>query len=369
MALDYFRAAPLLNPPGQYDPQYIRQLVRVLEVYFSQLDSNTPNHAQKYTADSFQTNINAVVTPTIGSLSWNNVDQTLDIGMEYGVVQQVGEELYARVRNVTGSDIPNGTVVGFAGASPNSLEVAPYLADGSQPSLYILGVMTHDLPDSGDRGYCATWGFVRDLDTSAFSQGDILYASPTTAGALTNVKPTAPDNVIPLAACVVSDATAGVIFVRPTIEQQQFYGDFVRTTSSTAGAVNTAYAITFDTTHRALGISIGSPASRIVFSTSGLYSVSMLVQFTSTNASLKTAWTWWRKNGADVAQSSSLISVADNNGQSPLSRTEFFSVEANDYLEFMWAVDDTALSLDATAATAFAPSAPSVVMSVSQIQQ
>ena len=53
MALDLFRASPLPNPPGEYDPQYVRQLIRVIELYFSQLDSNTPNHAQKYTADEF----------------------------------------------------------------------------------------------------------------------------------------------------------------------------------------------------------------------------------------------------------------------------------------------------------------------------
>jgi hypothetical protein len=53
MALDRFRAAPLPNPPPQYDPQYLRQVIRVLETYFSQLDSRTPNNAQKYTADEF----------------------------------------------------------------------------------------------------------------------------------------------------------------------------------------------------------------------------------------------------------------------------------------------------------------------------
>lgn len=53
MALDLFKASPLPNPPSVYDPQYIRQLIRVIESYFSQLDSNTPNHAQKYTADEF----------------------------------------------------------------------------------------------------------------------------------------------------------------------------------------------------------------------------------------------------------------------------------------------------------------------------
>jgi hypothetical protein len=53
MALTRFKAAPLPNAPSEYDAQYIRQVIRVLETYFSQLDSNTPNYAQSYTADYF----------------------------------------------------------------------------------------------------------------------------------------------------------------------------------------------------------------------------------------------------------------------------------------------------------------------------
>lgn len=53
MALDKFKASPLPNPPNQWDPQYMRQVIRVLENYFSQLDSRTPNNADKYTADMF----------------------------------------------------------------------------------------------------------------------------------------------------------------------------------------------------------------------------------------------------------------------------------------------------------------------------
>jgi len=302
-------------------------------------------------------------------LAWNAVDQTANLGMDYGVTQQIGQETYARVGNTTGVTIPNGTVVGFAGATADALLVAPYLADGSTPTLYILGVMTHDLPDSGEKGYCTTWGFVRDLDTSAFSAGDILYASPTTAGALTNVKPTAPDNVIPLAACVVSDATAGVIFVRPTIEQQKNYGDFARTTNSTAAAANTAYAIEFDTTNVSNDISIGSPTSRIVAANAGLYQFDVTFQFTSSNSSLKNAWVWWRKNGTDVVRSSFISSLSDNNGNLAVSRSDFFSLANGDYIEVMWAVDDTAMSLNATAATTFAPASPSVVLTVTQVQQ
>jgi len=53
MALTRFRAAPLPNAPTEYDAQYMRQVIRVIETYFSQLDSNTPNYAQTYTADYF----------------------------------------------------------------------------------------------------------------------------------------------------------------------------------------------------------------------------------------------------------------------------------------------------------------------------
>jgi hypothetical protein len=84
MALDRFRAAPLPNPPAQYDPQYIRQMIRVIEVYFSQLDSNTPNYAQKYTADTFNgiAATKQVTTSEKNALSpeagWVVFDTTLD---------------------------------------------------------------------------------------------------------------------------------------------------------------------------------------------------------------------------------------------------------------------------------------------------
>jgi hypothetical protein len=73
MALTKFRASPLPNPPAQYDPQYLRQLIRVIETYFSQLDSNTFNGIaatkQVTTAEK-----NAL-TPSAG---WVVFDTTLD---------------------------------------------------------------------------------------------------------------------------------------------------------------------------------------------------------------------------------------------------------------------------------------------------
>lgn len=369
MALDRFRAPQMPTPATEYSREQFRQLVRALEIYFSQLDSNTPNHAEKYTAGSFQANLGGTPTITTGQMNWNPEDQTLNIGMEYGVVQQVGQEIYARVGNTTGSTIPDGTVVGFTGATANALLVEPYLADGSSPSLEIVGVMTHDLPDSGEKGYCCTWGFVRGLDTSAFTAGNILYASPTVAGAFTNVKPTAPNNVIPIAICVISDATNGVIFVRPTIIQQQFYGEFSKTSGQTPAAIDTAYAVTFDATNISNGVVIGSPASRLVVPESGLYKFDATIQLTSGSASAKTVWLWTRKNGTDSLNSARLVTMDINSGYVPVSLVETISLGANEYVEFMFASDNTAVTIDSVAATAFAPAAPSAVVNVTQVQQ
>ena len=74
MALDKFKASPLPNPPTQWDPQYMRQVIRSLETYFSQLDSNAPNHAQTYTADYFYGNGTGIYVPH--NQFYSTVDQT-----------------------------------------------------------------------------------------------------------------------------------------------------------------------------------------------------------------------------------------------------------------------------------------------------
>jgi hypothetical protein len=53
MGMTKFRAPPLPNPINNVDPLYVRQLIRVLELYFGQLDSKTPRQADSFTADNF----------------------------------------------------------------------------------------------------------------------------------------------------------------------------------------------------------------------------------------------------------------------------------------------------------------------------
>lgn len=53
MSMEKFRAPVMPNPPIEWDPQYMRQFIRALELYFGQLDSLTPQQAESYRADRF----------------------------------------------------------------------------------------------------------------------------------------------------------------------------------------------------------------------------------------------------------------------------------------------------------------------------
>lgn len=358
------------TPPGVYDQSYMSQLVRAFSVFAQQVRNPGPINATTLTLNSTGDKIDA------GQLSWNTTDGTIDVTMNYDVVQQVGEETYARVANTTGSTLTKGTVVGFAGATSEALLVSKYIADGTTPSLYLLGVMAHDLPDTGQKGYCTTWGFVSGIDTSAFTAGDILYASATTAGALTKTKPTAPNNVLPVAACITSDAVNGVIFVRPTIEQQRAYGVFSDAVSLTPAAIYTPYAIPFNTTDFALGFSRGSPTSRIVASQAGLYNFQFSAQLSSSNSSAKKIWIWPRINGVDVPNSNSEVTLVGNNAATIAAWNWVLSLNANDYFEIVYAVEDVAVTIVAAAAQTGAngtatfarPGVPSIILTVTQVQ-
>lgn len=374
--LNRFTAPALPVPRPQYDPQAQSQYNNILRLYFNQLDNVFRQLRWNEPVDYIDFNTTPPEFPhQTGRVNWDAPDACLEIDLEYGVVQQVGQEIYARVSNNTGVTIPNGTAVGFAGATSNSLRVSPYLADGSQPTVYILGVMTHDLPDSGLKGYCTVFGFVRDLDTTGtpygetWVQGDVLYASPSIAGGFTKVKPTAPDNVIVMAAVTTVNATEGVIFVRPTISQQTYYGTFNLTTTYSPPLADTAYPVVFNNTQSANGVALGTPASRVVVSESGFYNISATLQYTSSNASSKNVYSWIRRNGVDVAQSSRILSLSGNGVYSPVLISESVSLAANDYIEIVMASTDANVSLIAAPATAFAPGSPAVNLVIEQIQQ
>ena len=150
---------------------------------------------------------------------------------------------------------------------------------------------------------------------------------------------------------------------------EEYCGEFIKTDSQSPAAINTAYAITFTGTELSRGVSLGSPASRIVMANSGVYDFSISVQITSTNSSQKSIWMWLRKNGTNIPNSARVASVSLNNGYLVLGLDEIVSITENDYVEIMYAADDTGVSISSIAATAFAPAAPAAILVVSEADQ
>lgn len=302
---------------------------------------------------------------------WNLADDTLNLYHSDGVTQQVGQELYGRILNNTGATIPNGSCLGI---NPATNSYVLFTANGTLSPITIVGVTTQAIPN-GTNGRITVWGRVRDIDTTGtpfgevWLAGQILYVSPTIAGGFTNVKPTAPNLSMPIAQVITVNATTGQLAIRPTIEQQLFYGSFVKTSDQVPTLANTANAITWDSALIANGVSIGAPTSRIVVANAGLYKFSASFQLTSSSASVKNVWFWFRKNGVDIPNTSMITSLDSSTAVRTPSRSLFFSMLAGDYIELMWASDSVNATLDNIAATAFAPAAPAAILTVNQEQQ
>ena len=148
------------------------------------------------------------------------------------------------------------------------------------------------------------------------------------------------------------------------LEDGQYAGGV--TTDQTAASTNTAYALTY-TSSIADGITSGTPASRLVFEEAGQYMVSFSAQIASTSGSTVNFWFWTSVNGTDVSGSTIKSALHQNGSVLVVGRSVIFNFAAGDYLEAMWAVDSTTGFLHSTAATAFAPAAPSSTIAITRL--
>jgi hypothetical protein len=149
-----------------------------------------------------------------------------------------------------------------------------------------------------------------------------------------------------------------------------WYGGFSDYTDQTHTAINTAKAITFDTTDLSRGVTVVS-TSRLTVAYAGDYNLMWSGQFVNTDSQIRDVDVWVRKNGTDVAGSAGRVSVPNKHGSVDghllPAWNYFFTLAANDYLELYWAVTDTALSLQTNPASAWAPSTASVIVTLNRI--
>ena len=153
--------------------------------------------------------------PATGQISWDSDFSTLQVGVN-GAVLQVGQEHLVKAKNSSGdTEIPDGSVVMFTGATGDVIEVGPAIADGTYDNHLIVGITTETIPADGF-GFVTQFGLVNNIKTdyAGWGVGDLLYADPVTPGALTKTKPTSPEWHFPIAAVTRVQAESGRIFVR-----------------------------------------------------------------------------------------------------------------------------------------------------------
>jgi len=176
------------------------------------------------TSDFFQSSLTPTSTLQVGRMQWNNTDGTLDLRLKgNSVTLQIGQEQVARVVNKTTPLIDlleaNYQVVLVTGATGQRLSVRLAQANNDANSAGTLGIVTETILGNQE-GFITVSGQVKEINTTGSLQGEtwvdgqVLYLSPTTAGAITNVKPTAPQHSVIVGYVEYAHAIHGKIFVK-----------------------------------------------------------------------------------------------------------------------------------------------------------
>ena len=147
-----------------------------------------------------------------GKVFYNSTDKTLCYYNDNSqMTVNIGQENIVRVRNQTGADLTNGTVVYINGATGNTPTIAKAIAT-SFSTADVIGVLTTDIANN-DFGYATTTGLVNGLDLSAFADGDPVFLSATTAGAFTTTEPSAPNYSIQVGVVLRANPSVGTLLV------------------------------------------------------------------------------------------------------------------------------------------------------------
>jgi hypothetical protein len=166
--------------------------------------------------ESLSFNTSATAAVGIGKLVWDSTNKTLDLGIGSGSVNALlGVDSHVLGRNTSASSITRGQVVLVNGASAGNLTLALALGNSDPNTANTIGLAAENIPHTGPStsGMVITSGLLRNLNTSTFAAGDLLFISATTAGALTNVRPAAPNHAVRVGYVVNAHSSNGIIYV------------------------------------------------------------------------------------------------------------------------------------------------------------
>lgn len=162
-----------------------------------------------------------------GMFAWNDQDGTADLRLKgNNVTLQLGQETVARVVNKTGANLLESDykvvrvrIASEGGAQGQRLAVVLAQGNNDPDSVTTLGIVTENI-NVNQEGFITVFGNVSGINTTGSLQGetwvdgDVLFLSPTTPGALTKVKPQAPDHTVVMGYVVYAHANNGKIFVK-----------------------------------------------------------------------------------------------------------------------------------------------------------
>jgi hypothetical protein len=134
------------------------------------------------------------------------------------------------------------------------------------------------------------------------------------------------------------------------------------------GNVSAATAVTFNTDLTGTGISVVA-STQVTFTVAGTYMLAPSIQLANSTSLDHDATVWFRKNGVNIANSATVITVPKlgDGGTAVFSLSFFDTVTAGQYIEIMWLPENVNVTIDFLAAGAIAPAVPSVICPVTRI--
>lgn len=151
-----------------------------------------------------------------------------------------------------------------------------------------------------------------------------------------------------------------------------YYGSFYDTTSQT-GTQDTEHLMRFNSTAEAYNVSIGTPTSQIVVTHTGTYNIQFSAQLYNTGGggAGNVMSIWLKKNGSNVAWSSTNITVPSNAPYVVAAWNFVISLLANEYIELAWSTDNTNIIIYANPGSIISPTRPnipSIILTVTQVR-
>lgn len=145
------------------------------------------------------------------------------------------------------------------------------------------------------------------------------------------------------------------------------YGVFSDTTDQFAASVNTAYAISFNTTDFSQGVSIGSPTSKIIVDKQGIYNFQFSLQLDKLSSAAGYVYIWPRVNGVNIPNSATKVIVQGPIAEVVPAWNFVLQMNNSDYFELMWSTDDIGCHISHEVAVSPVPAIPSAILTVSQV--